>query len=89
MVVDVHQMLRQIRIQLRQAADAHLFKLHIVRRGADVQGNVPAKLLRQGPPRIGVGIGQKLRMHQLAAFALDMVQRILERDLFIGPRVVV
>ena len=81
MVVNVHQMVGQVRKKRCQILDAGLFKGHVVGRGADVQRDVLAKPLRQGAAWIGAGIGQEFLVLQLAALPLDVVQGILEGDL--------
>ena len=88
-IVNVHQVIRQVWIQRRQSLDAAFFKAHIVSRGADVQRNIPAEPLRQLPPRVLARVGQVFRVLQLAALVLNPMQRVLEGDLLEGLGIVI
>lgn len=74
-------MLRQIEEKCRQFPDPCALEGFVIRRYAGVHGDIRTQPFGKSSSGVGTGFCQKLLVLQLSPLALDIVQRILKRDL--------
>ena len=80
-VSDIQKMLRQIGKKCRQLPDPCALEGFVIRRYAGVHGDIRTQPFGKSSSGVGTGFCQKLLVLQLSPLALDIVQRILKRDL--------
>lgn len=82
-VVDVHEVVVKVGIQICHFLNASALEAFIVCRGAGTERNILNQLFRQGTTRICNTITKKLCVFQFTTFFLYPIQRILEWYLLI------
>lgn len=86
---DVEKMWCQVGECLCQFLQTSTLESLVVGCSADVERNVIAKLLGKGTARVFARYAEKLTMLQFATFVLDVMERILERDLLVWMRALI
>lgn len=86
---DVEKMWRQVGECLCQFLQTRTLESLVVGCGADVERDVLAELFGKSAARVFARYAEKLTMLQFATFVLDVMERILERDLLIRMRTLI